>query len=100
MGIEALNTSILGTNYFSLDLNRLQHILAWKQLHKTGIKIRQFERGDDYRVLWKQISKANEKYVLLDCPPDILVNVINASIGFNMTGAFNVSFVQLETQSS
>ncbi|XP_017098823.2 glutamate receptor ionotropic, kainate 2 [Drosophila bipectinata] len=77
----------------STNLNRLQHILAWKQLHKTGIKIRPFERGDDYRVLWKQISTANEKYVLLDCPPDILVNVINASIGFNMTGAFNHLFL-------
>ncbi|XP_052837544.1 glutamate receptor ionotropic, kainate 2 isoform X1 [Drosophila gunungcola] len=74
-------------------LNRLQHILAWKQLHKTGIKMQEFERGGDYRVLWKRINNAREKFVLLDCPSDILVDVINASIGFNMTGSFNHLFL-------
>ncbi|KAH8353734.1 hypothetical protein KR084_013022 [Drosophila pseudotakahashii] len=74
-------------------LNRLQHILAWKQLHKTGIKMQEFERGSDYRVLWKRINNAREKFVLLDCPSDILVDVINASIGYNMTGSFNHLFL-------
>lgn len=31
--------------------------------------------------------------MLLDCSTDILVDVINASIGFNMTGSFNVSLM-------
>jgi len=53
--------------------------------------MQEFERGGDYRVLWKRINNAREKFVLLDCPSDILVDVINASIGFNMTGPFNVS---------
>lgn len=73
------------------DLARLQHIFAWKQLHKTGIKLQEFQRGDDYRVLWKRISNSREKFVLLDCSADIMADVINASIGFNMTGSFNVS---------
>lgn len=72
------------------DLARLQHIFAWKQLHKTGIKLQEFQRGDDYRILWKRINNAREKFVLLDCPSDILADVINASISFNMTGSFNV----------
>ncbi|XP_017845406.1 glutamate receptor ionotropic, kainate 2 [Drosophila busckii] len=74
-------------------LARLQHILAWKQLHKTGIKLQEFERGDDYRVLWKRINNGREKFVLLDCPTDILTDVINASISFNMTGSFNHLFI-------
>ncbi|KAH8421152.1 hypothetical protein KR009_003820, partial [Drosophila setifemur] len=74
-------------------MNRLQHILAWKQLHKTGIKMQEFEKGGDYRILWKRINNAREKFVLLDCPSDILVEVINASIGFNMTGSFNNLFL-------
>lgn len=53
--------------------------------------MQEFERGDDYRILWKRINNAREKFVLLDCPSDILVDVINASIGYNMTGSFNVS---------
>ncbi|KAL7740685.1 hypothetical protein ACLKA6_000052 [Drosophila palustris] len=74
-------------------LARLQHIFAWKQLHKTGIKLQEFQRGDDYRILWKRISNSREKFVLLDCSSDILSEVINASIGFNMTGSFNNLFV-------
>ncbi|TDG47195.1 hypothetical protein AWZ03_006326 [Drosophila navojoa] len=82
-------------------LARLQHIFAWKQLHKTGIKLQEFQRGDDYRILWKRISNAREKFVLLDCPPDILVEVINASIGFNMTGSLNNLFLtDLNTHTS
>ncbi|XP_017012821.2 glutamate receptor ionotropic, kainate 2 [Drosophila takahashii] len=77
----------------SAHLNRLQHILAWKQLHKTGIKMQEFERGDDYRILWKRINNAREKFVLLDCPSDILVDVIKASIEYNMTGSFNHLFL-------
>ncbi|SPP86017.1 glutamate receptor ionotropic, kainate 2 [Drosophila guanche] len=77
----------------SAHLNRLQHIFAWKQLHKTGIKMQEFQRGDDYRILWKRINNAREKFVLLDCPADILVDVVNASIDFNMTGSFNNLFL-------
>ncbi|KAH8248660.1 hypothetical protein KR032_001976 [Drosophila birchii] len=77
----------------SSHFSRLQHILAWKQLHKTGIKMQEFERGGDYRILWKRINNAREKFVLLDCPSDILVDVINASIAFNMTGSFNNLFL-------
>ncbi|XP_016963221.1 glutamate receptor ionotropic, kainate 2 [Drosophila biarmipes] len=77
----------------SAHLNRLQHILAWKHLHKTGIKMQEFERGSDYRILWKRINNAREKYVVLECPSDILTDVINASIAFNMTGPFNHLFL-------
>ena len=69
----------------------MQHLFSWKHVHKSGVKLREFRRGDDYRVLWKIISNTKEKYVLLDCPPDILADVVNASIFFNMTGPFNVS---------
>ncbi|KAH8403004.1 hypothetical protein KR222_003098, partial [Zaprionus bogoriensis] len=82
-------------------LARLQHIFAWKQLHKTGIKLQEFERGDDYRLLWKRINNAREKFVLLDCSADILYDVIDASIGFNMTGSFNNLFLtNLDTHTS
>ncbi|XP_030380658.1 uncharacterized protein LOC115628614 [Scaptodrosophila lebanonensis] len=74
-------------------LARLQHVLAWKQLHKNGLKLQEFQRGDDYRILWKRINNARERYVLLDCPSDILTDVINASVPFNMTGAFNHLFL-------
>lgn len=69
----------------------MQHLLAWRQFHKTGIKMHRFKRGDDYRVLWKIINNSREKFVVLDCPYDILTEVVNASIYFNMTGPFNVS---------
>jgi len=58
----------------------LQHIFALRQVHKTGIKLQEFQRGDDYRILWKRISSSREKFVLLDCSSDILLEVINASI--------------------
>ncbi|KAH8377029.1 hypothetical protein KR093_002855 [Drosophila rubida] len=74
-------------------LARLQHILAYRQLHKTGIKLQEFQRGDDYRVLWKRISNSREKFVLLDCSSDIIAEVVNASIAFNMTGSFNNLFI-------
>lgn len=70
----------------------MQHLLAWRQFHKTGIKMHRFKRGDDYRVLWKIINNSREKFVVLDCPYDILTEVVNASIYFNMTGPFNVSW--------
>ncbi|XP_017064315.2 glutamate receptor ionotropic, kainate 2 [Drosophila eugracilis] len=102
--LSAALTDILGSKSFdwksftiayekSAHLSRLQHILAWKQLHKTGIKMQEFERGSDYRILWKRINNAREKFVLLECPSDILVDVINASIAFNMTGSFNHLFL-------
>ncbi|XP_017048955.1 glutamate receptor ionotropic, kainate 1 isoform X2 [Drosophila ficusphila] len=102
--LSAAFSDILGSESFSwksftiayeksAHLSRLQHILALKQLHKTGIKMQEFERGGDYRILWKRINNAREKFVLLDCPSDILVDVINASIEFNMTGSFNHLFL-------
>ncbi|XP_060666776.1 glutamate receptor ionotropic, kainate 2 [Drosophila nasuta] len=72
---------------------RLQHILANNQIHKTGIKLQEFQRGDDYRILWKRISNSREKFVLLDCSSDIIADVVNASIVYNMTGAFNNLFI-------
>lgn len=73
----------------------MQHLLAWKQFHKTGIKMQKFARGDDYRVIWKVISNSREKFVVLDCPPDIITDVVNASKFFNMTGAFNVQVFKM-----
>ncbi|KAM7352229.1 glutamate receptor IIB [Cochliomyia hominivorax] len=73
----------------STNLARMQHLLAWKQFHKSGIKMHRFKRGDDYRVLWKIINNSREKFVVLDCPHDILTELVNASIYFNMTGPFN-----------
>ncbi|XP_054744748.1 glutamate receptor ionotropic, kainate 1 [Anastrepha obliqua] len=77
----------------SRSLTRMQLLFGWRQLHKTGIKLWKFERGDDYRILWKFINNAREKYVILDCPADMLTEVINASIYYNMTGQFNQWFL-------
>uniref|UniRef100_A0A1I8PZ67 Receptor ligand binding region domain-containing protein n=2 Tax=Stomoxys calcitrans TaxID=35570 RepID=A0A1I8PZ67_STOCA len=73
----------------SSDLSRMQHLLAWKQFHKTGIKLIPFHRDDDYRVLWKVIKNSRERNVLIDCPSDIIVELMRESINFNMTTSFN-----------
>lgn len=65
-------------------------MLSWKPFHRTGLKMVKFRRGDDYRILWKILSNMKEKFILLDCPPDILKEVVNISIYYNMTGGFNV----------
>ncbi|XP_037959244.1 glutamate receptor ionotropic, kainate 1 [Teleopsis dalmanni] len=77
----------------SSNLARMQELFSWKQLHKTGIKVHKFKRGDDYRILWKVISNSRERFVVLDCPSDIVYEVVNASIYFNMTGSFNHLFL-------
>ncbi|XP_065356425.1 glutamate receptor ionotropic, kainate 2 [Calliphora vicina] len=77
----------------STNLARMQHLLAWRQFHKTGVKMHRFRRGEDYRVLWKIINNSREKFVVLDCPHDILTEVVNASKYFNMTGPFNHLFL-------
>ncbi|XP_036340677.1 glutamate receptor ionotropic, kainate 1-like [Rhagoletis pomonella] len=85
----------------SRSLARMQRLFGWRQLHKAGIKLWHFNRGDDYRVIWKLISNSREKYVVLDCPSDIITEVLNASIYFNMTGQFNHWFLtSLDTHTS
>lgn len=69
----------------------MELVLGWRQVHKTGMKLWHFNRGDDYRVLWKRVSSTRERNVILDCPADIITEVLNASIFYNMTGQFNVS---------
>lgn len=53
------------------------------------MRVRKFKRGEDYRIMWKSIK--GERRIVLDCPPDILVEVLNASIPFDLTGQYNVS---------
>uniref|UniRef100_A0A0K8WAY1 Glutamate receptor, ionotropic kainate 2 n=1 Tax=Bactrocera latifrons TaxID=174628 RepID=A0A0K8WAY1_BACLA len=85
----------------SRSLGRMELIFGWRQVHKAGIKLWRFNRGDDYRILWKLVSSTREKNVVLDCPADIITAVLNASIYYNMTGQFNQWFLtSLDTHTS
>uniref|UniRef100_A0A0A1XG63 Glutamate receptor, ionotropic kainate 1 n=1 Tax=Zeugodacus cucurbitae TaxID=28588 RepID=A0A0A1XG63_ZEUCU len=85
----------------SRSLGRMEHLFGWRQVHKTGIKLWRFNRGDDYRTLWKLVCSTREKNIILDCPADIITEVLNASIYFNMTGQFNQWFLtSLDTHTS
>uniref|UniRef100_A0A1I8Q9F2 Glutamate receptor ionotropic, kainate 2-like n=1 Tax=Stomoxys calcitrans TaxID=35570 RepID=A0A1I8Q9F2_STOCA len=75
---------------------RLQDILQLRDIHHEAVRVLKFRRGDDYQVLWKGIQ--GDKRVILDCPPELLVEVLEASIPFDLTGQFNHLFLtNLET---
>ncbi|XP_013112934.2 glutamate receptor ionotropic, kainate 2 [Stomoxys calcitrans] len=76
---------------------RLQDLLQLKDINEKIVRVRTFKRGGDYRILWKSIK--GERRVVLDCPPDILVDVLNASIPFGITAQFSHMFLtNLNTQ--
>lgn len=68
---------------------RLQDLLQLRDIHNDVVRVRQFRRGDEYRVMWKSIK--GERRVVLDCEPDLLIDLLNSSIPFDLTGQFNVS---------
>ncbi|XP_075155868.1 glutamate receptor ionotropic, kainate 2-like, partial [Haematobia irritans] len=70
---------------------RLQDILQLRDIHNEAVRVRKFRKGDDYQVMWKSIQ--GDKRVILDCPPDMLVEVLEASIPFDLTGQFNHLFL-------
>ncbi|XP_054743540.1 glutamate receptor ionotropic, kainate 2 [Anastrepha obliqua] len=70
---------------------RLQDLLQLQDIHKDVVRVRVFKRGDDFRIMWKSIK--GERRVLLDCNPDLLVTVLNASVEFDLTGQFNHLFL-------
>ncbi|XP_058983281.1 glutamate receptor ionotropic, kainate 2 [Musca domestica] len=70
---------------------RLQDILQLRDLYIDAVRVRTFRKGDDYRNLWK--SMQGDRRVILDCSPDVLVDILNASIPFDMTGQFNHLFL-------
>ncbi|XP_023301839.2 glutamate receptor ionotropic, kainate 2 [Lucilia cuprina] len=77
---------------------RLQDLLQLRDLHNDVVRVRKFKRNDDYRIIWKSIK--GERRIVLDCSPDILVEVLNASIPFDLTGQYNNLFLtNLETHS-
>uniref|UniRef100_W8BR51 Glutamate receptor ionotropic, kainate 3 n=1 Tax=Ceratitis capitata TaxID=7213 RepID=W8BR51_CERCA len=66
---------------------RLQDLLQLRDIHNDVVRVRQFRRGDEYRVMWKSIK--GERRVVLDCEPDLLIDLLNSSIPFDLTGQFN-----------
>ncbi|XP_073831694.1 glutamate receptor ionotropic, kainate 2-like [Musca autumnalis] len=70
---------------------RLQDILQLRDIYIDAVRVRKFRKGDDYRALWK--SMQGDKRVILDCSADILVEMLNVSIPFEMTGQFNHLFL-------
>ncbi|XP_061386284.1 glutamate receptor ionotropic, kainate 2-like, partial [Musca vetustissima] len=70
---------------------RLQDIIQLRDLYIDAVRLRKYRKGDDYRNLWK--SMKGDRRVILDCPADILVEMLNASIPFDMTGQFNHLFL-------
>ncbi|XP_067622673.1 glutamate receptor ionotropic, kainate 2 isoform X2 [Eurosta solidaginis] len=78
---------------------RLQDLLQLRDIHNDVVRVRTYKRGDDYRVMWKSIK--GERRILLDCEPDLLVTLLNASIEFRLTRQFNHLFLtNLETHSA
>ncbi|KAH8278044.1 hypothetical protein KR026_006912 [Drosophila bipectinata] len=75
---------------------RLQDLLQLRELHNDVVRVRKFQKDEDYRVMWKSIR--GERRVVLDCPPDMLLDVLNASTEFGQTGLYNHIFLtNLET---
>ncbi|XP_061400844.1 uncharacterized protein LOC133336579, partial [Musca vetustissima] len=66
---------------------RLQDLIQLRDLNEKIVRVRTFKRGEDYRILWKSIK--GERRIILDCPPDMLVELLNSSIPFGMTAQFN-----------
>jgi len=59
-----------------------------RELHNDVVRVRKFKRDDDFRVMWKSIK--DERRIVLDCSPDLLVDLLNTSSEFNLTKQFNV----------
>ncbi|BFF96201.1 glutamate receptor ionotropic kainate 2 [Drosophila madeirensis] len=75
---------------------RLQDLLQLREVHNDVVRVRKFQQDDDYRVMWKSIR--GERRVVLDCPPGMLVELLNSSSEFGLTGQFNHIFLtNLET---
>ncbi|XP_034473399.1 glutamate receptor ionotropic, kainate 2 [Drosophila innubila] len=75
---------------------RLQDILQMRELHNDMVRVRKFKRDDDFRVMWKSIK--DERRIVLDCSPDLLVDLLNTSSEFNLTKQFNnILLTNLET---
>ncbi|XP_073835691.1 glutamate receptor ionotropic, kainate 2-like [Musca autumnalis] len=70
---------------------RLQDLIQLRDLNEKIVRVRTFKRGEDYRILWKSIK--GERRIILDCPQDVLVEVLNASIPFGLTAQFNHLFL-------
>ncbi|EDW65044.1 glutamate receptor ionotropic, kainate 2 isoform X2 [Drosophila virilis] len=75
---------------------RLQDLLQLRDVHNDVVRVRKYQKDDDYRVMWKSIK--GERRVVLDCAPDMLVELLNSSSEFGLTGQFNHIFLtNLET---
>ncbi|XP_001968234.3 glutamate receptor ionotropic, kainate 3 [Drosophila erecta] len=75
---------------------RLQDLLQLREVHNDVVRVRKFQRDDDYRVMWKSIR--GERRVVLDCEPSMLVELLNSSTEFGLTGQYNHIFLtNLET---
>lgn len=68
---------------------RLQDLLQLRELHNDVVRIRKFHRDEDTRVMWKSIK--DERRIVLDCPSDMVVELLNASTEFDLTSQYNVS---------
>ncbi|KAL7742445.1 hypothetical protein ACLKA6_019075 [Drosophila palustris] len=75
---------------------RLQDILQMRELHNDVVRVRKFKRDEDFRVMWKSIK--DERRIVLDCPPDLLVDLLNTSSEFDLTKQYNnILLTNLET---
>uniref|UniRef100_A0A1A9ZN65 Ionotropic glutamate receptor C-terminal domain-containing protein n=1 Tax=Glossina pallidipes TaxID=7398 RepID=A0A1A9ZN65_GLOPL len=78
---------------------KLQDLFQLHSLHSDIVRIRKFKRNEDYRILWKSIK--GERRIVLDCSPNILLDLLKAAVPFDLTGQFNHLFLtNLDTHSS
>ncbi|XP_075156880.1 glutamate receptor ionotropic, kainate 2-like [Haematobia irritans] len=78
---------------------RLQDLIQLRDINEKNVRVRTYKRDGDFRILWKSIK--GERRIVLDCPPDMLVELLNASIPFGLTAQFNHLFLtNLDTQSA
>ncbi|KAL9926545.1 glutamate receptor IIC [Glossina fuscipes fuscipes] len=78
---------------------KLQDLFQLHSLHSDIVRIRKFKRNEDYRILWKSIK--GERRIVLDCNPNILLDLLKAAVPFDLTGQFNHLFLtNLDTHSS
>ncbi|KAH8353487.1 hypothetical protein KR084_011300 [Drosophila pseudotakahashii] len=75
---------------------RLQDLLQLREVHNEVVRVRKFQKDDDFRIMWKSIR--GERRVVLDCAPGMLVDLLNSSTEFGLTGQYNHIFLtNLET---
>nr|QKN21288.1 glutamate receptor ionotropic kainate 2 [Bactrocera dorsalis] len=78
---------------------RLQDLFQLRGIHNDVVRVRKFKRDDDYRILWKGIK--GERRIVLDCAPELLIDLLNTSIEFNLMGQFNnLLLTNLETHNA